>query len=311
MYTILVPLDGSERSEQALPTATRLAKSTGGVMQLVHVLENEAFLELAPNGSAPLFVDAEQYLLRIQHQLPPDVHSNTVLTTGEPAAEIAEIASRMPHPIIVMSTHGRGAFGRMVTGSVTDQVLRNGSFPVVVVRGSSPSIPPTMKSIVVALDGSTFAESSLPLAVDIARRSGAMLALVRVVEPVALHSLDTYVPGASYIPYEELIQLEEQILADARAYLDGTAQNIRKRGVRVVWELRTGQPASEILRMAETTSADLLVTTTHSRGGLQRLALGSVTTDLIRKGSVPVLNVPPAGDSNPTRDVHGEVVTSS
>ena len=94
MYTIIVPLDGSERSEQALPTATRLARTTGAVIQLVHVLEDDAFLELAPDGSAPPITEAEDYLLRTQQQLPPDVHSSISLTTGEPDAEIAEIAAR-------------------------------------------------------------------------------------------------------------------------------------------------------------------------------------------------------------------------
>lgn len=311
MFTIIVPLDGSERSEQALPAAIRLARSTGGVVQLVHVLENDAFLELAPSGSAPPIAEAEQYLLRTQRQLPPDIHSSTCLTSGKPDNEILAIASRSPNPIIVMSTHGRGAFGRMVTGSVADRVIRNGKFPVAVVRRRTPASPPTIRNIVVALDGSKFAESSLPLAVEIARESGAILALVRVVEPVALHSVATYPAGASYVPYEELIQLEEQILADARAYLDRIAQEIRAQGVRVVWELRTGRPADEILRMAETTSADLLLTTTHSRGGLQRLALGSVTSDLIRKGNVPVLNVPPTPEDAPSHGDQFEIVTSS
>ena len=91
----------------------------------------------------------------------------------------------------------------------------------------------------------------------------------------------------------QIQEVEDQLQAEARAYLDATAKALRDRGLRVGWEVRAGRPADEIIRAAETTSADLIVLSTHGRGGLKRFALGSVTNEVLHRGVTPVFAVPP------------------
>ena len=103
----------------------------------------------------------------------------------------------------------------------------------------------------------------------------------------------SYAPEMAYLPPEQTSELEEQMQSDARVYLGKVAHEIRKQDIRVVWEVRIGQPADEILRVVETTTADLILLSTHGRGGIRRWALGSVTDEVLHRGTTAILAIPP------------------
>jgi nucleotide-binding universal stress UspA family protein len=148
--------------------------------------------------------------------------------------------------------------------------------------------------VVVALDGSTLAESALTLAAAVARGAGATLHLVRVIEPFWRSAYATIAPEAVYLGEAQVAGLEERAESDARAYLDELAGTLRGDGLRVVWETRYGRPAEELARAVETSDASLVVMATHGRGGVSRWALGSVTSELLQRGVAPVMVVRPA-----------------
>jgi nucleotide-binding universal stress UspA family protein len=148
-----------------------------------------------------------------------------------------------------------------------------------------------MQSIVVALDGSTLAESTLPWATALAQGTGATLQLVRVIEPFWRSTYLSIAPEAVYLDEAQVAVLEQQSEDEARAYLDQVAGALRADGLRVAWETRVGRPAEELARAVETSGADLLVLATHGRGGLRRWALGSVATELLQRGEAPVMIV--------------------
>lgn len=149
-----------------------------------------------------------------------------------------------------------------------------------------------MPPIIVALDGSEFADAALPVALGLARTTGDPLELVAVVEPapgpravsgarVPDLSLDqeqeTLVRGALQAHLEQL-RVRMAALADAPA---------------VTITVLRGQPAAALLEHAERVQARLVVITTHGRGGLSRLWLGSVTEAITRQSTRPVVVVRP------------------
>jgi nucleotide-binding universal stress UspA family protein len=197
-----------------------------------------------------------------------------------------------------MATHGRSGIGRWVLGSVADKVLRGASTPVLLVRADQTDVVVTghPRRILVPLDGSDLAEQALPLAQELARRAGAALHLIRSVTwpwegSAAIAALDA-TRGADLIEREE---------AAARAYLAAVSAGVARQGVAVTTSLCFGSAGEAILANAAAGQADLIVMSTHGRGGLGRWALGSVADRVLHGASVPVLLVRsglPAGDAD-------------
>jgi len=152
------------------------------------------------------------------------------------------------------------------------------------------------RSILVPLDGSTVSEHAIPVAYDLARRSGALLRLVHVhvghtatpiyVEglPVIdeqLHSLGK-VHERAYLEYIQNQLVAEADLQIATALLDPTDMDVRDQTI-----------AQMLVSYAATTATDLIVMTTHGRGGLARVWLGSVADELVHTSLIPLLLVHP------------------
>jgi nucleotide-binding universal stress UspA family protein len=141
-------------------------------------------------------------------------------------------------------------------------------------------------SILVPLDGSAFGEHALPLALSIARRAGAELQLLHVYAPLAA----VYAEGAAFIDRE----LDHELKERQRTYLSEVAQRLKGFAeVRVRPIVLEGAVAPTVRATAQGTGAGLVVMTTHGRGALARLWLGSVADQLVRDLPVPLLLVRP------------------
>jgi nucleotide-binding universal stress UspA family protein len=152
------------------------------------------------------------------------------------------------------------------------------------------------RSILVPLDGSPLSEYALPAACDIARRSGAALRLVHV------HMRTT--PDPIYVEGLPVIDESTQSLDTdhERAYLERIRDRIiDQHGLRVTIAIhdpvsdgeRDMTIADALAADAASTDTDLIVMTTHGRGGLARFWLGSVADSLVHVSSVPVLSLRP------------------
>lgn len=143
------------------------------------------------------------------------------------------------------------------------------------------------QTILVPLDGSTFSEHALPVALDMARRSGARLHLVQVHEPLAAQVYPDGLPV-----YDD--RWDGAVRAQTEEYLRSVAHRCMERaGVRPVTELLDGPVSSAISTYAAELGAELVVMTTHGRGGISRAWVGSVADALVRRSPVPVLLIRP------------------
>jgi nucleotide-binding universal stress UspA family protein len=144
-----------------------------------------------------------------------------------------------------------------------------------------------IRSILVPLDGSPFAEHALPLAMTLARRAGASLHLVQVHVPVLA------IDGATLLDdtlNSTLLERERDYLADVRRRV---AEHVN---VPVHSSLPIGGVVDELIDQARQCAADLIVMTTHGRGALSRLWLGSIADEMMRHAPAPVLLLrPPQG----------------
>jgi nucleotide-binding universal stress UspA family protein len=156
------------------------------------------------------------------------------------------------------------------------------------VAALGPAVSPrALRGVLVPLDGSELAEQALSVGAAHARRTGATLHLVTVHEPMPLAA----VPPDYPMPMQEL---ETEIHEERLRYLEPVARSARASlPTPVVASVVTGHPAAALCEYVETHPVDLVVMTTHGRGGLSRLWLGSVADRMLRRVAIPVLLLHP------------------
>lgn len=141
LRSVLLPLDGSEASQRAMPYATFFAKTLGVPLTIarsahvpVYAFGDES-VDQMPEVMEAIEQDAKQYLEETGAKLRQQgVQVETRFLRGEPASQLIELAHHLPDSIVVMSTAGRTGIGRMVLGSVADRVVRHSQRPVVLIR---------------------------------------------------------------------------------------------------------------------------------------------------------------------------------
>jgi nucleotide-binding universal stress UspA family protein len=177
-------------------------------------------------------------------------------------------------------------------GSVADQVLRQTTIPVILVPPRSEGILSTDRPlrVLVPLDGSERAEEVVGALKTVLGPLAAELVLLRVAD-----SVDFVQPHGDRCDICRAARLaghEPDIEpVRVREYLERVAADLKASGLRVETQAEMGHVVSTILRVAHERQVGLIAMATHGRGGLQRLMLGSVASDTLRRAQVPLLLV--------------------
>jgi len=298
---IVVPLDGSPLSEAALPLASLLAKRGGGHLHLtsVHVpfIIGVDVGFPVPDWDEEVRRSEAKHLAEVAKRLKSreDIPVDAELLDGPVGTALANHAKYLG-AIIVISTHGRTGLSRAWQGSTADWLSRFAPVPLLLVRPKTdPPHPaePSVKHVLVALDGSGRAEHVLPDAIRLAQHSSAPITLVRVVNPV----FNVPVPiGTPAVPptADETRTMED--LLRAKDYLDSVAAEIVRDHPGLVVDTqaiaREGV-ADALVECARAVSADVIAMSTHGRGA-SRLLVGSVTDGVLRHYSGAILLLGPA-----------------
>jgi nucleotide-binding universal stress UspA family protein/predicted transcriptional regulator len=285
--TIVVPLLGpyigpDRGDEWVMPVVRVLANQSQAKVLLVSVLDVPSETHtpvgrlqepaLPEEEVARLVASRRRYLTQLATTL-PGIPVDTEIRIGRPLAEILGLVARLDQPILVMATSRRLGISRLLYGSVALDVLPVASLPMVLVRNPVPE-PWQLDAVIVALDGSAFAEAALESTLEVLGIEGIMLHLVHVID---------YISGA------DLPTTKQRVAS----YLDQVASRLIGRGASVEWEIRTGAAAQELIRACQERGAGLIALATHGRSGLDRLLLGSVAERVVHQSPVPVLLVRP------------------
>jgi nucleotide-binding universal stress UspA family protein len=259
---IIVCLDGSSLAETVLPLARGLTVPRSGTLTLLRVVADAA--ELAAE---------EDYLRDCARQYGGQLR---FIVDADPGHAIGAELARLPQAIAALTTHGRSAWGEAIVGSVALQVIRAARRPVILYcpLGRDNHAPKNISKIVLALDGSEFAEGMIPHAAKAARVLKAQLVLVQALPAGAPTALNRDQRGD----------------VSEASYLHRQAANIEKKyAIGAEWEVLHGEPAAAICQYVKGMSETLLALTTHGRGGVERAVFGSVAAECIRHAGVPLL----------------------
>lgn len=302
-HKLLVPLDGSELAERALPYAVRLAQAAQGRVILVRAALAPLPGTIDGAGWEQMQVeaidDAARYLAEVAAKLATRVPLQTAVAYGSPTGIILDTARTSGADAIVMASHGRTGLPHLLHGSVAEAVLAESPVPVFLVHAcpgeaAATAFEPSSARLLVPLDGSPFAEAALQPALNMLGTSGE-LTLVLIAELPDHVLRDENGRVLSYID-----QQEQTRKIEARDYLTLVASRLRKQqpGAQISIEVRLGDPATGIIMVAAERVIDLVVMATHGRTGLRRAVVGSVAGDVLRTGSTPVLLVHPHATSS-------------
>jgi nucleotide-binding universal stress UspA family protein len=295
MKRFLLPLDGSAFAETALSVVLGLARRVGGEVHLASIVSDLPPVPLAAGDGALItrwFEEEEgrahDYLKKVVDGIDGSgIALRTHVRSGPVARTLAAVASEADVDLVVMTTHGRGAWQRAWLGSVADAMIRGSDRPLLLLRErdlGSLSGRGAPRHVVIPLDGSEAAEvavtSVLPL-LDPEHSKVELLQVLHDPPPVA----------SSYLPHaiSEAQMLESRRDA-ARAELARVSERLEREGFQVTERIVTaGDAGHGILHHVERSGADLVALATRGRGGAARLVLGSVADKVIRGAHVPVL----------------------
>jgi nucleotide-binding universal stress UspA family protein len=289
---IVVPLDGSELAERALPYAAEFAKALDARLLLITVWEGaDETLELVLKSVAEdLFATAEkryeEYLFGVAKKI-TDVPVDAEVLAGHPADEIVRLIRERDVEMLALSSHGRSGLGRLWFGSVANQLIRRTDVPRLVIGPEAMEQPAGQIKggrILVPLDGSQEAEAALQPAKRFAKLFDAEVVVAQVLG-WASHAFVFDVPPTT------VSDIDKELTKASGEYLARAAERLGKeRPVRT--DVLHGPVAESLSELVAKERVGLVVMTTHGRGGLARVALGSVA-DRMLHARAPVLLVSP------------------
>ena len=296
---ILCPVDLSEFSPHVVDRAVALARAYGAPICVLHVLPVAAgvtVVPFAPEGPSSFGyhpVDRDQVLKDLPRLLALDKRGDVTIDVHvikAPAVhqEILAAAERVGADLIVLGTHGRSGFDRLIFGSIAEKVLRTSRLPVLTVPPHVPdALPPggQFRRILYATDFSPGSAGALHYAASLAQHAAAQLIAVHVVEP-APESSDPIVGVSIDLAAYELARQRQ-----AAKHLQAAVPDSIRLGCDTAEVVTSGRPYVEILRVAAERQADLIVTSVHGRNAIDRLVFGSTTEQVVRRATCPVLTI--------------------
>jgi nucleotide-binding universal stress UspA family protein len=297
---ILVPIDFSQMSIQAIETAKGFAQRFGATIHLAHV--HQFYYSAGFTAPMPPVIPYSTYtydqeaekraardlnLLAKKHELSP---STAHLLTGAPAFdEICRLARELPADLIITPTHGRTGLKHVFLGSTAERIVQHSPCPVLVARQTKKQPKnrafTSISTILVPVDFSDCSLRGLNYAIAFAGKFAAKIILLHAVELGYAYTSDGY---AMY----DLSELKKAAQKDAERQMAEFVKAAKFGRVPFGTAIRTGSPVEEISAFAEGRDVDLIIASTHGWTGFKHILIGSIAEQVVRHAPCPVLVVP-------------------
>jgi nucleotide-binding universal stress UspA family protein len=294
--SILVPLDFSPASMQALDYASWLATEFRAPIYLVHVHPPD---EASPvPGAGHLLLQSVEAIEGLNEEL-EGIHRKHVPTFcpddwhirgGRPYQAIIGLAREIGTDLIVLSTRGYSGLKHLLLGSTAERVVRLAPCPVLVARkrkqkSKAASKTLAIRTILVPVDFSECSLAGVKYAAFLAKTFHATLRLFHAIYPYADYVIADRVGGR----LSSVVEAEQEA---ARQEMDALKQMDFLRGLSIETEIRSGHAIDEICGAASQPDVDLIVTSTHGRTGFKHALIGSVAEHVVRYAACAVMVVP-------------------
>jgi len=299
--TIVTGFDGSDQAHDALTLALALAGEETELVVACVYPDHLAGFAVAPEPDAAARAEAQQRLSAARRTLGGRTHVRfDARAAASRAGGLHDCCEAHGADLLVVGSSHRGAMGRVIPGSVTEQALHGAPCAVAVAPTDlRRSDDWRLRRVGVAFDGHPESHRALEAAAMVARESSATLEVIGVVKPYSEISGDWGGIYAAERKDEAVAQRAAERIDEAIAALEEAPAITR-----TVAEGR----ASEELLLA-TARLDLLVLGSRGYGPIRRLMLGTVAGRVMQTAACPVLVVP-RGAELPHPDAHAETSTA-
>ncbi|MBA7549450.1 hypothetical protein ES705_41931 [subsurface metagenome] len=288
---ILVPLDGSDLAELALPYAEELANAFKSEVILLHVNE--------PAESHYRHMH-ELYMQEVADRMKERIKKvSPVVVSGKSADEIISYAEKNDVGLIIITSHGRSGIMSWATGSIASKLLQAAAVPLLLVRAVKARRKVQRKvlldRILLPLDGSEAGEAAVAYVGELMSLLESEVILFGVVS--SGQHVRT-VGGLDYIHYppEQLAMFKKE----AEEYLGGVYRKLRRRKGTVEVTLKVGDKVGdvgqEILKFAEEKGINLIAISSHGHSGIKKWVFGSIASKVVQDSKAPVLVVKALGE---------------
>ena len=297
--TVLVPLDFSRASIQALKYTISLAKEFESTIHLVHVQHSEELTAIENAGGLMLScVDAIALMQdRLSEALGdgrPFWLENCHVVSGRPFEEICKLARQIKADLVILPTRGLGRLKRIFLGSTAERVVRYAPCPVLIPRGpkfksitwnTAEKNGFKLRKILAPVDFSNCSLAGLKYAARLAKDTGATIRLFHVVYPYTQIFAVDHTSG-------DLTPLIKTATASAQEEMNKLRKISFLRDIPCETKIRTGAVIDEIVKASSGRDIDLVATSTHGRTGFEHALIGSIAEQVARYAECPVIIVP-------------------
>lgn len=293
---VLYPTDLSQASRSAIPYAAAIARWYGAQLMVLHAVPTFEPIRIPSDrlGTPTSLVPPptrEDVEAEVRAWLGPSAFEGleTIVLTdaGDPVRVIADQSVAQAVDLIVMGTHGRRGFDRLLSGSVTERVLRASRCPVLTVPPGlavTSSATAVFQRILCPVDFSASSRRALDLALDLARQANGTVTVVTVIEWLAEEE-----PRAT--AHFNVSEYRQHLAEDTRTRLHALLSEEARTWCDIDEIVTFGRAHREVLRLAAERRCDLVVMGAQGRGGASLAFFGSTTPPVVRSATAPVLVV--------------------
>lgn len=293
---ILLCLDRSELSETILSYAVMLTRAVSGSLTLMHVVESSS--DNRSNSQDVLMWElkqreARQYMDQVLERITRlNVPVNLQIEEGRAAEQILGFMRQNPVDYVILASHGTHGLAEWSLSSTAAKIIgrTHSSFMGIPATPSyqNAELEPRIRRILVPLDDSLSSQTSLPIAIRIARHQGAELVLAHAIEcPGFRHSA-----GLAHADRAVLDAAISILESAARDYIEQIAEPLRKEDLKVSVVVRSGSnPLALISEVIASMNIDFIAMSAHGSSGSEEYPLARTSAHLTAHTPVPLLVV--------------------
>jgi nucleotide-binding universal stress UspA family protein len=297
---IIVPIDFSKMSVQAIQIAKQLARRFGASVHLAHVRQFNCIADfvapappMVPFSFMPYEQSGEQTVLKELKKVASECGVSSVncdVLSGAPAFdEICRLAQTIPADLVVMPTHGRTGLKHVFLGSTAERIVQHSSCPVLVTRGnpaqSNNGSRFRIKTVLVPVDFSNCSREGLRYAIAFATEFGAKIIL--------LHATYLgYIYSSEGTAIYDIPGLQKAARITAERKMRELIRSVNFGAVKYETAFTDGSPVIDICGFAKDHDIDLIITSTHGFTGFTHVLIGSIAEQVVRHAPCSVLVVP-------------------
>jgi len=300
IQNIIVPIDFSKMSVQAIQIAKQLARRFGASIHLAHVRQFNYAADLmapvppmVPFAFTPYEHDAARSVLKELEEVASECGVSSascdVLSGAPPFDEICRLGHTIPADLIVMPTHGRTGLKHVFLGSTAERIVQHSSCPVLVTRGNSAQSKNgsrfRVKTILVPVDFSSCSREGVRYAIAFANEFGAQIILVHA-------TYLGYVYSSEGTAIYDIPGLQRAARQTAERKMREFLRSVNFGAVKYQTAFTDGSPVTDICAFAKDHDVDLIITSTHGFTGFTHVLIGSIAEQVVRHAPCSVLVVP-------------------